>query len=118
MRSMIMEDQQKKLCWEYDARRGLNRYPFAREDFGLSRFKGAHDSVLDWDAHEKGAFSRVASGRSRRSWHVRYASNSDPIGASQRSVAMCQTAHFLMAAANGAPAVCPFSAAASALSAS
>src|SRR5215831_9454457 len=33
--------------------------------------------------------SRVASGRSRRSWHVRYASNSDPIGASQRSVAMC-----------------------------
>ena len=54
MRSMIMEDQQKKLCWEYDARRGLNRYPFAREDFGLSRFKGAHDSVVDWDAHEKG----------------------------------------------------------------
>ena len=33
--------------------------------------------------------SRVASGTSRRSWHVRYASNSDPIGASQRSVAMC-----------------------------
>ena len=57
-------------------------------------------------------------GRSRRSWRVRYASNSDPLGASQRSVAMCQTAHFLMAAANGAPAVCPFSAAASALSAS
>ena len=34
--------------------------------------------------------SRVASGRSRCSWHVRYASNSDPIGASQRNVAMCQ----------------------------
>jgi hypothetical protein len=33
--------------------------------------------------------SRVASGPSRRSWHVRYAFNSDPIGASQRSVAMC-----------------------------
>src|SRR4029077_11162036 len=33
--------------------------------------------------------SRVASRRSRRSWHVRYASKSDPIGASQRSVAMC-----------------------------
>src|SRR5262245_9645631 len=32
----------------------------------------------------------VASGRSRRSWHVRYASNSDPIGVSQRSVARCQ----------------------------
>ena len=34
--------------------------------------------------------SRLASGRSRRSWYVRYASNNDPIGASQRSVAMCQ----------------------------
>jgi len=33
--------------------------------------------------------NRVASRRSRRSWHVRYASNSDPIGASPRSVAMC-----------------------------
>ena len=33
--------------------------------------------------------SRLASGRSRRSWYVRYASNNDPIGASQRSVARC-----------------------------
>src|SRR5262245_11021185 len=32
--------------------------------------------------------SRVASGPSQRSWHVCYASNSDPISASQRSVAM------------------------------
>src|SRR5262249_16500594 len=28
-------------------------------------------------------------GRSRRSWRVRYASNSDPIGASQQNVALC-----------------------------
>jgi hypothetical protein len=34
--------------------------------------------------------SRVASGRSRRSWDIRYASNSDPFGALQRSLAMCQ----------------------------
>jgi hypothetical protein len=38
--------------------------------------------------------SRVASGRSRRSWHVRYASNSDPIGASQQNVALCQKETF------------------------
>ena len=38
--------------------------------------------------------SRVASGRSQRSRHVRYASNSDPIGASQRSVVMCQERSF------------------------
>jgi hypothetical protein len=35
--------------------------------------------------------SRAGSRRSRSGWHVRYASNSDPIGASQRSVAMCHS---------------------------
>jgi Uri superfamily endonuclease len=34
--------------------------------------------------------SRVASGRSRRSWHVRYASNSDRVGASEQNNALYQ----------------------------
>src|SRR5262245_48483200 len=38
---------------------------------------------------ESGQSRRLASGPSRRSWHVRYDCKSDPIGASQRSVAMC-----------------------------
>ena len=68
---------------------GLTRGQGSEPKYSRSRLCQWRASQQKSDASCPSWVSRVASGRPRRSWHVRYASNSDPIGASRRSVAMC-----------------------------